>query len=114
MSPCSLARLAALAITLVAGSALPAAAAPVTDPADDFLASYVGPQNADLDVLAAQGDFLGSRFVFGATLNGAVGTTSGGVYVFGINRGQGTARFGALATGVLFDSVVVVAPGSNV
>ena len=30
--------------------------------------------------------------------------------MFGINRGAGTARFGALASGVLFDSVVIVTP----
>lgn len=106
-------RSAALGILLATGAALPALAAPISDPAGDFLPSYAGPQGGDLDVLSTSGDFFGTSYRFSATLNGAVGATPGGVYVFGVDRGQGTARFGALATGVLFDSVVTVTPGSG-
>jgi hypothetical protein len=31
-----------------------AVAAPVADPAGDFLASYAGPQNGDLDVISSE------------------------------------------------------------
>lgn len=40
-------------------------------------------------------------------------TGAGGVYVWGVNRGAGTARFGSIATGVLFDFVVIVKPGAT-
>jgi hypothetical protein len=85
-----------------------ALAAPSIDPAGDFISSYTGPQNADLDVLSSQVLLHGSVFNFTATLGGAIGTTTGGFYVFGVDRGAGTARFGALASNVLFDSVVVI------
>ncbi len=85
-----------------------ALAAPSIDPAGDFIASYTGPQNADLDVLSSQVLLQGGVFDFTATLGGAIGTTDGGFYVFGVDRGAGTARFGPLASNVLFDSVVVI------
>lgn len=94
------------AIGILTGSA--AAAAPSIDPAGDFIASYTGPQNADLDVLSSQVRLSSGVFQFDAGLAGPVGTTTDGFYVFGVNRGQGTARFGALASNVLFDSVVVI------
>ena len=93
-----------------------------SDPANDFIASYGGPPAGDLDVLSTSFTYDGSAFVFSATLNGAVGTTAGGAYVFGVNRGQGTARFGTIttangtydATQVLFDSVIVYRPGTSI
>ena len=109
--------LAAAAIASVATFALPAMAGQVTDPLGDFLPSYTGPQNADLDVLSFSSDFDGSVFHLSATLNGAIfkpdGTPNspGAAYVFGFNRGLGTARFGAIAPGVLFDSVAAFIVG---
>lgn len=96
---------AAVAVT---AAATPARAAPFVDAANDFIATYTGPQGADLDVLVSEVFLESGVFNFTATLGGAVGATPGGFYVFGIDRGQGTARFGALATGVLFDAVVVI------
>lgn len=84
------------------------AAAPLADAAGDFIASYTGPLNADLDVRTSEVRLKDSVFDFQATLGGPIGTTAGGFYVFGVNRGAGTARFGALATNVLFDAVVVI------
>lgn len=78
----------------------------VTDPAGDFLATYTGPKAGDLDVLTAGVTFDGTRFVLTATMNGAIGTTAGALYVWGVDRGAGTARFPTLAPGVTFDSVV--------
>lgn len=90
-----------------------AQAQPVQDPAGDFIPSYVGPRGADLDVIITQVRYNGVNFAISATLNGAIGQTPGGVYVFGFQRGQGVARFGPIAPGVLFDSVVVVTPNGS-
>lgn len=87
-----------------------------TDPAGDFLASYTGPQNGDLDVLRGAFQFDGSAFLFSGTLAGPIGTTPGALYVWGINRGQGTARFSPAlpnTQNILFDAVVILAPGGT-
>lgn len=91
---------------LAAIAAVPAAA--TIDPAGDFIPSYTGPQNPDLDVLSANVTLDRGVFDFQALLAGDIGGTPGGFYVFGVDRGAGTARFGALASNVLFDSVVVI------
>jgi len=85
-------------------------AAVITDPVGDFIPSFTGAKTADRDVVAASASYANGNFDFGGTFAGPVGSTAGTVYVFGINRGAGTARFGAIATGVLFDSVVIVTP----
>lgn len=60
--------------------------------------------------------FDGANFDFTATLNGTVGETPGAKYVFGINRGQGTAKFSNIGHGgVLFDSTFTIdTAGQNV
>lgn len=85
-----------------------AQAAAITDPINDFLPSYTGPRNADLDVVNANLTLSGAQFVFSTVLAGAVGTTPGALYVLGIDRGKGTSRFPTIAPGVLFDEVVAV------
>lgn len=101
-----------------------AAAVPITDPAGDFLATYVAsgrPLGADLDVVAAEVIYRpgSQQFEFIGTLAGAVGTTpaAGGesvLYVWGVDRGMGTERFlagsPAVGDGVAFDSVVILRP----
>lgn len=82
----------------------------IGDPRGDFLSTYTGPAGGDLDVIRAGVNFTGSEFQFRATFDAAVGTTPGAFYVFGLDRGQGTARFGAFAPNVVFDSVVIVRP----
>lgn len=90
--------------------ALQAHVTTITDPVGDFIPSFTGARTPDRDVVSASASYMNGVFDFGGTFNGAVGSTAGTVYVFGINRGAGTARFGALAIGVLFDSVVIVTP----
>lgn len=85
----------------------------ITDPRGDFLASFAGPMNPDLDVIRAEVTFDGTDFVFESTSAGAIGTTPNALFVWGVDRGQGIARFGDLATGVHFDLVVVVQPGGT-
>lgn len=90
-------------------------AAVATDTTNDFIPTYTGPQGGDLDVVSAEVtlDTTLNTLSFRATLNAAVGTTTGAFYVFGLNRGAGTARFGAIATGVLFDMVVLLRPDGS-
>lgn len=101
---------AALAAAIALGHG--ATHAGITDPAGDFLATFTGPQNPDVDAIAADVvlNTLTNELTFTATLDGAIGATPGALYVWGLNRGQGTARFGALAPGVLFDGVLLLRP----
>ena len=102
-----------LAAAFSAAITTPAAAATVVDPAGDFLATYSGPQTGNLDVLSASATINGTNLFLSAVLNGPVGA-SGSLYVFGINRGAGTARFAggspSVGASVLFDAVAVLFP----
>jgi hypothetical protein len=88
-------------------------AALITDPPGDFLPTYTGPANGDLDVLTAEVFFDGSSYLFTSTSNATIGTTPAGVFVWGINRGAGFATFPGIAPGVTFDSVVIIVPGGD-
>ena len=85
----------------------------IADPAGDFLPSFTGPRGADLDVRSGEVSFDGSTFTFESTSAGPIGTTPAGFFVWGVNRGAGTARFGAIAPGVLFDFVVIIRPAGT-
>jgi hypothetical protein len=77
----------------------------------DFLPTYAGPPNGDLDVLSTRVNLLGTNLVFSATLNGNVGTTAQGFYIWGVNRGAGTANFASLGLpNIIFDSVIRINP----
>ncbi len=100
---------------LLSAAAGPAGAAVITDPGNDFLGSFADPHDADLDVRTASAALLGDDVVLTATMDGAIGGTANALYVWGVNRGAGTARFGALAPGVVFDSVILLnlSPGGS-
>jgi hypothetical protein len=83
-------------------------AVPFVDPVGDFIPSFTGPRNADLDVLTSEVTLQGSQFVFNARLAGPVGSTTGSLFVLGLDRGAGTSRFPVIAPGVLFDEVLAV------
>jgi hypothetical protein len=81
------------------------------DPIQDFLATYAGPHNGDLDVVSTNVNLLGTNVVFSATLNANVGTTAQGFYIWGVNRGGGTANFASLGLpNIIFDSVIRINP----
>jgi hypothetical protein len=104
---------AAIAATMLSTPAQ----ATVTDPAGDFLATFTGPHNGDLDVLSVGALDQGGNVTLTATLNGAIGTTAGEAYVLGINRGGGLPllTFGtpSVGAGVNFDAVAVLLPGGG-
>jgi len=86
----------------------------ITDAEGDLLATFAGSiGSTDLDVLAATVlyDPSSNLFQLSATMDGAVGSTSTGLYVWGVNRGAGTAGFAASGIdGVRFDRVVILRP----
>jgi hypothetical protein len=105
---------------MLAASALTpqlARATTVVDPAGDFLATYTGPHNGDMDVLSVSAVQNGTDVTLSATLNGAIGTTAGGAYVLGVNRGGGLPllTFGtpSVGAGVNFDAVAILLPAGG-
>jgi hypothetical protein len=83
----------AVAALCAAGLVAQAQAVPFLDETDDFLPSYTGPKDADLDVVQADAviDREAQTITFSGTLRGAIDTHSPKLYVFGIDRGAGTA-----------------------
>lgn len=100
--------------SLFLAPATAASATTVMDPEGDFIGTYTDPENGDLDILSASATFNGTSFTLSSTQDDTIGTTAGSLFVWGINRGTGTARltFGtpSVGAGVLFDSVVVMLP----
>ena len=98
------------ALTATANAAL------ITDAAGDLINGFNAATNPDLDVLTAEVFFnnITNEFTFTSTLAGAPGTTAGSSYVWGVNRGAGTAGFAANGiTNVFFDRVVRLVPGGT-
>lgn len=101
--------LALAAVAGLSGNIKSAHATAITDPTGDFLAGYTGPHDADLDVTSLDVTMPTlDEFQVSATLAGPVGTTPGAFYALGVDRGAGTAGFGASFAGVVFDSVVAL------
>lgn len=97
--------------------ALPLASQALTsidDAKGDFLATFGGSSaSTDLDVLSATVTYNAGAdlFTLSATMDGNVGSTATGLYVWGVNRGAGTAGFLANGiTGVRFDRVILLRP----
>ena len=102
---------AACVLSLATGLAASQAwSAPISDPQGDFLTTYTGPHNADLDIRSTGASFVAGNYVFDGTFYGTIGSTAGGLYVFGVDRGQGTPRFAAIGSAIVFDAVVIVNP----
>lgn len=100
------------AFAISAALAVPtsAEASSIVDPINDFLPTYLGPHNGDLDVVRAEVFLTPTSFILDTVVNAAIGLTPGGFYVWGFNRGAGTQGFPVIAPGVLFDRVVIVRP----
>lgn len=91
----------------------------VTDAANDLLATFVpgdAASHADVDVTSTEVTLnkITNQLVFTATHVGNIGSSlnnagaPGAVYVWGLDRGQGTERLAAIVNNVFFDSVVVL------
>ena len=121
-------RAAITGVVFAAGAALPVAASPWLDARGDFLPSYAGPQDADLDARVADAviDLQAGTITFVAILAGPIDTASGKFFVFGVDRGQGEVGRDlvfqgplggapAIGAGVRFDAAVgILANGQAV
>ena len=95
-----------------------ARAALIFDPAGDILPTYTGALLPGMDVLAHEVLVQEDRLIFFGRMAGPIAPTQaiGGLYLFGLDRGQGTPRFlGAAAPpvigpNVLWDSIVRINP----
>src|SRR5688572_5042552 len=107
----------AVLVAALTWAALPARvrAAPILDPAGDFLPTYTGPLDAGLDVLAHQVTLSADRLTFYGEMAGPIAPTQaiGGLYLFGVDRGAGTPRFlnspaapPPIGPNVLWDAIV--------
>lgn len=89
----------------------------ITDTAGDLLSTFAGTSSStDLDVISATVlyDASADLFQLTSTMSGAIGSTATGFYVWGVNRGAGTAGFAAFGIdGVRFDRVVILRPDGS-
>jgi hypothetical protein len=92
-----------------------------SDPVGDFLPTYTGPQDPGLDVVAHEVVFLEdqNRLVFFGRMAGPIAPTQaiGGLYLIGVDRGQGTPRFlrgtPVIGPNVVWDLVVRINPNGT-
>ncbi len=90
----------------------------IADPVGDFLPKYAGSQDPGLDVIAHRAMVTPQRVLFSGKMAGPIAPTQapeiGGLYIIGVDRGRGTARFAGrepvIGPNVLWDSVVRVNP----
>jgi hypothetical protein len=98
------------ALALGAGAAQ---AHTVLDPTGDFLPTYTGPRDADLDVTSFTVDYdpTTQNFMLSATFAGTIDPSENNVYVIGADTGTGTIHpFAALGEpNVVFNQVITLA-----
>ena len=103
---------ASAALALLALPLASHAVSSIDDAKGDFLATFAGSRaSTDLDVLSASVLYNAATdlFTLTATMDGNIGSTATGLYVWGVNRGAGTAAFAANGiTGVRFDRVILL------
>ena len=96
-------------LTLIAGAAH---AASVVDPVGDFLPTFVGNHDADLDVTSfgVSYDAGAQTFLLTATFAGDIDPGKAGFYVIGVNTGTGTIKpFASLGEpNVIFNQAMVI------
>jgi hypothetical protein len=104
-------------VLLAAGAVLALAAAPahaatVTDAVGDFLPTYAGPQDDDLDVISFSVVFddVVDAFRLTAAMAGDIDPSRAGLYAIGVNTGTGPiAPFANIgAPNVIFNQVIAV------
>jgi hypothetical protein len=93
------------------GLAGAAHATTVPDATGDFIPSFAGPHQADLDVTSFSVNFNSAinSFLLQSTFAGTIDTSLPGFYAIGVNTGTGFGPFGSIgAPNVLFNQVIVV------
>jgi MYXO-CTERM domain-containing protein len=104
---------AAMTLVIALSAGVPTSAlAQTPDAENDFLATYAGPRNADLDVQSVRFTYDGlETFALESTSFGTIGTTPGAAFVWGINRGDGRADFARLGLpDIRFDFLAALVP----
>jgi len=104
---------AAAAFAACALMALTAGAAHATTVTEGvgLLDTYTGPRPAaDLDVTSASSTYSGVNIFLSATMDGNIGTTHEGIYIWGVDRGLGTELLAAPPGGIT-DTTVPVGQG---
>lgn len=96
---------------IVAVPSQPVRADVVIDAEGDFLDTHAGTNAADIDIITAGAGLQFGEFLLFSIHAGDIGTTAGTSYVWGVNRGSGTAGLTlgspSVGAGILFDAVVV-------
>lgn len=99
---------------LLLGGMSAAHATTISDTTNDFLPTYTGAHGGDLDITGISVVLDGSDFVLTGNFAANIGTTPSAFYVWGVNRGAGTAGFAAIGqTNVLFDAVILLRPNGG-
>lgn len=109
---CCVLAVGAMTAAVLSATAPALLAQKANDAIGDFGPAYTGPQAGDLDVVSAQAfyDPGTQKFAFTATMNGAIGTTTGAFYVWGLNKGGATnSPFAAIGhPNVTFDATMIM------
>ena len=90
----------------------------IADPTGDILPTYTGVQLPGMDVVAHEVRLLGDRLEVFGRMAGPIAPTQdiGALYLLGLDRGQGTARFlgpaapPIIGPNVLWDSIIRINP----
>lgn len=97
------------ALMLAFGGA--AQATTVADPTGDFISSYTGPHQADLDVTSFTVTYnsVSQSFLLQSTMAGTIDPALGGFYAIGVDTGTGPNSFASIGlAGVRFNTVIAV------
>jgi hypothetical protein len=102
----------ALALAPLVLATAHAQTATISDPTGDFLPTFSGPHQADLDVtsFSVSYDAMTQLFTLGATFAGAIDPTLAGNYIIGVNTGTGLNHpFAGLgAPNVIFNQTIAI------
>lgn len=83
----------------------------ITDPTGDFIASYTGPHQDDLDVTSLSVSYNAdtASFLIQSTFAGTIDPSLPGFYAIGVNTGTGAGPFASIgAPDVRFNQVIAV------
>jgi hypothetical protein len=91
----------------------------IADPVVDFLPTYTGPQDPGLDVTKHRVMVTQQRVIFVGKMAGPIAPTQaiGGIFVIGVDRGQGMPRFlngtPQIGPNVMWDLIVRINPNGT-